>query len=82
MRVVQLLKQKHLGSVEWWGEGFALLPQRVVLVPYKSPVYFVPLPEGQVPSTIVVKGRVLRGQPPEEAAEESSVSMISPTKWS
>jgi hypothetical protein len=68
--------------VESWVEGFALLPQRVVLVRYESPAYFVPLPEGQVPSTIVVKGRVLRGQPPEVAAEESSVSMISPTKWS
>ena len=81
MRVVQLLKQKQLGSVESWVEGFALLPQRVFLVRYESPAYFVPLPEGQVLSTIVVKERVLRGQPPEVVAEENSVSVISPTKW-
>jgi len=82
VRVVLLPKQKHLGLVEWWVEGFARLPQLVVLVQYESPAYFVPLPEGQVPSKIVVKGRVLRGQPLEVAAEVSSVSMISPTKWS
>ena len=82
MRLVLLPKQRHLGLVELCVEGFGLLPQRVVLVRYESPAYFVPLPEGQVPSTIVVKGRVLRGQPPEVAAEENSVSMISPMKWS
>jgi len=64
------------------GRGFALLQQRVVLVRYESPAYFVPLPEGQVLSMIVVEERVLRGQPPEVAAEENPVSMISPTKWS
>ena len=82
MRVVLLLRQRHLGLVEWWVEGFALLLQRVVLVRYESPAYFVPLPEGQVPSTIVLNERVLREQPPEVAAEENSVLMISPMKWS
>jgi len=82
VRVVLLPKQRHLGLVEWWVEGSALLPQRVVLVQYESPAYFVQLPEGQVPSTIVVTGRVLRGLPPEVAAEERSVLMISLTKWS
>ena len=48
VRVVQLSKQKHLGSVESWVAGFAPLPQRVVLVRYESPAYFVPLPEGWV----------------------------------
>jgi len=82
VRVVLLPKQRHLGLVEWWVEGFAMIPQRVVLVRYESLAYFVPLPEGQVPSTIMVKGMGLRGQPPEVAAEENSVSIISPTKWS
>ena len=68
--------------MESWVEGLALLPQRVVLVRYEWPAYFVPLPEGQVLSTIIVKERVLLGQPPQVAAEENSVSMISPTKWS
>jgi len=81
VRVVLLPKQRHLGLVEWWVEGFALLPQRVVLIRYESPVYFVLLPEGQVPSTIVVKGSLFRGQPPEVGAEENSVTMISQTKW-
>jgi len=82
VRVVLLPKQRHLGLVEWWVEGFALLPQRVVLIQYESPAYFVPLPEGQVQSTIVVKVGVLQGQPPEVAAVENSVSMISRTRWS
>jgi len=82
VRVVLLPKQRHEGLVEWWVVGFALLPQRVVLVRYESPAYFIPLPEGQVQSTIVVTGRVFRGQPPEVVAEENSVSMISPTKRS
>jgi len=82
VRVVLLPKQRHLGLVEWWVEGFTLLPQRAILVRYKSPAYFVLLPEGQVPSTIVVKGTALQGPPPEVAAEENSVLMISPTKWS
>jgi len=77
-----LPKQRHRELVEWWVEEFVLLPLRVVLVLYESPAYFVLLPEGQVPSTIVVKGRGLRGQPPEVAAEENSVSIISPMKWS
>jgi len=80
VRVVLLPKQMHLGLVDWWVEGFALVPQKVVLVRYESAAYCVPLPEGQVPSTIVVKGMVLRGQPLGVVAEESSVSMISPTK--
>jgi len=75
VQVVLLPKLGHLGLVEWWVDGFALIPQRVVLVRYESPAYFVPLPEGQVQSTIVVIWRVLGGQPPEVAAEENSVSM-------
>jgi len=78
--VVLLPKRRQLGLVEWWVDGFALLPQRVVLVRYKSPAYYVPLREGQVELTIVVTGRVLREQPPEMGAEENSVSMISLTK--
>jgi len=77
VRVVLLPKQRHLGLVEWFVKGFALLPQRVVLVRYISLPYFVPLPKGQVQSAIVVRERALRGQPPEMAAEENSLSMIS-----
>ena len=82
VRVVLLPKQRHLVLVEWWVEGFALLPHRVILVRYGSLAYFVPLPKGQVPPTIMVRGRGLRGQPLEGAAVENSVSMISPMKWS
>ena len=82
MQVVLSPKQRHLGLVEWWVKGFALLPEGVVLVRYESPAYFVPLPEGQVLLTIVVRERRLWGQPPEVAAVENSVLMISPTKWS
>jgi len=68
--------------VEWWVEGLALVAQRVVLVRYKLPVDFVPLPKGQVLLTIVVRERVLRGQPPAVGVVENSVSMISPMKGS
>ena len=80
VRVVLLPKQRHRELVEWWVEGFALVPQRVVLLRYESPAYFVPLPEGRVQSTSVVKGRVFPGQSPEVAAEANSVLMISLTK--